>query len=198
MTKFKIFSIISTLGTTPKEGAAICLAKLGLTDKLTPEDLIAQYEVIMKELSPTIRLMPGALRLIEHLDKNKIPIAIATGSPKREFETKTKHLGEILRGPFSHHVFAGSDPEVKHGKPFPDVFIQAGKRFAEPAKSQQSILVFEDAINGVKAAVAAGMQVVLVPDKQTDLTNLQVKPNLIIDSLEHFKPELFGLPPFGK
>ena len=55
--------------------------------------------------------------------------------------------------------------------------------------------VFEDAPVGVEAALAAGMQCVMVPDSQ-------LKPSLthgahsVLSSLLDFQPQLWGLPPF--
>ena len=64
-------------------------------------------------------------------------------------------------------VFAGtfavvvSSDEVEHGKPAPDVYLEAARRLGcDPA----GCLVVEDSLNGVRAAKAAGMTVVLVPN----------------------------------
>lgn len=54
-------------------------------------------------------------------------------------------------------------------------------------------MVFEDSPNGVEAATAAGMQVVLVPSIQVAETVKQ-QATLVLKTLEYFKPELFGLP----
>lgn len=59
--------------------------------------------------------------------------------------------------------------------------------------------MFEDAPNGVEAALAAGMHVVWVPHEmclKTDVVS-SVKPTLQLHSLADFKPEQFGLPPFS-
>ncbi len=54
-----------------------------------------------------------------------------------------------------------SSDEVAHGKPAPDVYLEVARRLAvAPA----SALVVEDSRNGVLAARAAGMTVVLVPN----------------------------------
>lgn len=57
--------------------------------------------------------------------------------------------------------------------------------------------MFEDAPNGVKGAVSAGMQSVLVP---ADYVTEEFKKDatLVLDSLKEFKPELFGLPPYDE
>ena len=187
------------MGSKPLEGASICIERLGLSDRVRPDDFVNKYEREMDEYCSRIKLMPGAEKLVNYFRQNSIPMAIATGSTRMGFERKTHHLGQILScPPFSHHVYAGSDPEVARGKPYPDVFEVAARRFVKPAKSRRNILVFEDAINGVRAAEAAGMQVALVPDKWTipELGTTTAKPTVILDSLEQFDPQHFGLPPF--
>lgn len=57
-------------------------------------------------------------------------------------------------------------------------------------------LVFEDAPNGVQAAISAGMQVVMVPEDYVPKEDRE-KATLVLKSLLEFKPEQFGLPPFS-
>lgn len=185
------------MGAKPIEGAITCLTRLGLSGQVSPEDFVKDYERVLDSYRGKIKLMPGAQRLIKYFKQNDIPMAIATGSTRWGFERKTSHIGDLLRSPtFSHHVYAGSDPEVERGKPQPDVFLVAARRFRRAPKCMKNVLVFEDAINGVKAALGAGMQVALVPEKWTDIESSELKPTLVLKSLEQFDPQQFGLPPF--
>ena len=56
--------------------------------------------------------------------------------------------------------------------------------------------MFEDAPNGVEGALAAGMQVVWVPDPRADRSILGNRVTSTLGSLEEFQPEMFGLPPY--
>lgn len=95
-------------------------------------------------------------------------------------------------------VTAGDDPEIKRGKPAPDPFLATMNRFKEKAESALNILVFEDSANGVRAAIAAGMQVVMIPDVTYMKPPEEVidKIGVILKSLDEFKPEIMGLPPY--
>ena len=78
------------------------------------------------------------------------------------FNLKTSAKHSEFFSLFSH-IVTGCDPELSQSKPHPEIFTLCAARFpAAPDPSQ--CLVFEDAPNGVEAGLAAGMQVVMVPD----------------------------------
>lgn len=161
---------------------------------VTQQDFENQLQNIYPQIFPGCNMMPGAEKLLRHLKDNKIPIALATSSCQESSDLKTQKWKQVFEL-FDHKVFGGSDPEVSKGKPNPDIFIVAAGRFPDNP-SPSKCLVFEDSPNGVEAALAAGMQVVMVPDPNLP-KNLTEKGTLVIKSLEDFKPESFGLPPFS-
>jgi len=171
------------------------------------EDEFARHlEIELTALLPNCQLMPGAKRLLDHLQFHGIPMAIATSSRKDSFKLKTGHIDSQtgFYHYFNHMLTGGSDPRVKRGKPAPDIFIECRKMF--PPNTDGSLdppnkfLVFEDAVAGVVGAVAAGMKVVMIPDENVDVEHERkdpaFRPTIVLRSLLDFKPELFGLPPF--
>jgi len=93
-----------------------------------------------------------------------------------------------------HHIVTGDDPDVKAGKPSPDIFLAAMRRF-ECDVEPSNCLVFEDAPLGVAAAKTAGMHVVMVPDARLDVSHHK-EADQVLSSLLDFNPSAWGLPVF--
>lgn len=68
--------------------------------------------------------------MVKHLYENNIPIALATSSGKESVEVKTTHHQELF-SLFMHKVMGSTDPDVKEGKPAPDIFLVAASRFPD-------------------------------------------------------------------
>lgn len=86
--------------------------------------------------------------------RGRVPMAIATGSALEGAEKTLAGAG--LAGFFDIIV---TPADVKEGKPAPDMFLLAAARMGVAASS---CCVFEDALPGIVAAKAAGMDVVIV------------------------------------
>lgn len=181
------------MGMKAIEAARVFVEETGISDSLTAEDFLVEREAMLQNLFPNSELMPGASRLIKHLHAKGIPICLTTGSHRRHFELKTQRHGELFS--LMHHVVLGDDPEVKQGKPSPDIFLAASKRFEGGPVDSHKFLVFEDAPSGVNAAKNAGMSVVMVPDPRLD-SSYHATADQVLSSLLDFNPEDWGLPPF--
>ena len=176
------------IGRRAIESARVLIESLQLP--ISPEEYFEERRHLLEELFPQARPMAGAKRLTQHFHRHLIPQAIATSSDCRYFDLKTSGHGDWF-GIFDCFV-KGDDPEVRHGKPAPDIFLAAARRLNTLPRN---CLVFEDAPSGLQAAHAAGMPVVAVPDPNMDR---QEYPDAeqILNSLEEFDPACWGLPPF--
>jgi HAD superfamily hydrolase (TIGR01509 family) len=103
--------------------------------------------------SPLAR-KPGAIELLDFLDERRIPKALATSSPR---DLALRCLGD-LAARFDALAFGD---EVEHSKPAPDLFLLASQRLGI---APVDCLVLEDSEAGVRAARAAGMEVIMIPD----------------------------------
>lgn len=143
---------------------------------LTIEDYLRRRDELQDLRWPKVQLLPGVQKLVKHLHAHSIPIAVATGSRRRNFTLKTQHLGDVFDcfgGRIlcaDDHVSDGDITRKIKGKPAPDVFIWAartllGRNVGDPDAdcAQQELderskgLVFEDALPGMQAGKRAGM-----------------------------------------
>ena len=179
------------LGTTERRTCEIAVAELGLP--CTVDEFHKQFiQACLDNLGDAF-LMRGAERIIRHFYDNNVPFCLATSSSKASVDVKTSKHPELFKL-FHHKVCGSSDPDVKAGKPAPDIFLVASKRFPHNI-NPEDCLVFEDAPNGCRAARTAGMQCVMVPDSH--VTEKQKEDaTVVLQSLLQFNPEEFGLPPF--
>jgi HAD superfamily hydrolase (TIGR01509 family) len=101
-------------------------------------------------------LIDGAVEAVRRIAAER-PVALASSAHPAVIAAALEATG--LAGTFT--VVVSSD-EVAHGKPAPDVYLEAARRLGvDPS----ACLVVEDSFNGVRAARAAGMTVVLVPNR---------------------------------
>lgn len=100
-------------------------------------------------------LVAGADAVVRRL-QGDIPLAVASSAHPDVIAAALRSVR--LADAFS--VVLSSD-EVEHGKPEPDVYLEAARRLGE---APDACLVVEDSRNGIVAAKAAGMTAVLVPN----------------------------------
>ncbi|KAG6911159.1 hypothetical protein DXG01_003899 [Tephrocybe rancida] len=177
---------------------------------LTINSYLTQRNSLQDAIWPTVPLLPGVRKLVLHLKAHGIPIAVATGSKRRNFELKTGHLNEVFDC-FEGKIVCGDDAQYgMRGKPFPDIFLVAAREMlgkdvgqADACNPDQQDersrgLVFEDAVPGMQAGKRAGMSVVWVPD--ANLLDVEYagkeRADQILTSIEDFVPEEWGLPPY--
>lgn len=97
----------------------------------------------------------GAVAMVREV-AGRVPVALATSAPRRLIDAVLENNG--LTPSFGATV---SSAEVARGKPSPDVYLEAARRLAaDPG----TCLAVEDSSNGIRAAAAAGMTVVAIPN----------------------------------
>ncbi|CAF1127961.1 unnamed protein product [Didymodactylos carnosus] len=184
---------VKMMGKSTLEAGQLLIRELELP--MTDDEFLVKSNELYIEAFPDAQLMQGVQRLIEYLAKNNIPIAIATGSDEHLFELKTRNHRELFK--LFDPIICTNATEVRKTKPEPDIFLEAARKFKQPPLSMSQCLVFEDAENGVQAALAAEMKVVLVPSLPLAAysSNLVKQATVVLDKLTNFDPEMFGLPP---
>ena len=144
-----------SLGGVPTFDSAVLYGNhYGLT--LDPRRVVDEKEQLYLELLHEVRLIEPVVTFARQIAETR-PVAVVTGGGPEIAYPALDATG--LRDLFPV-VVTPEDVPPGRGKPAPDMFLLAAARLGVAA---DRCLVFEDAVPGVEAATAAGMQVVVVP-----------------------------------
>ena len=127
-------------------------------------------------------LQPGALALLERMQDEGCPAAVASSSPRRLIEAVLQ-----AKGIRSYFRVVASAQEVPRPKPAPDVFLRAGELLEVP---MSATVVLEDTLAGTRAGVDAGARVLAVPSVQTD--EFKALATWVLDDLDQAIDVLFN------
>ena len=129
-----------------------------------------------------LRAFPGAAEVLAFGRAAGVRLGLATSGRRAYADAVLAEAG--LAGRFDAEV-TGED--VARGKPAPDTYLLAASRLGvAPA----ACVVFEDAPNGVAAAVAAGMRAVAVPGADLRAAAFAVAPEAVLPDLRAAVPWL--------
>lgn len=140
--------------------------------------------VIMRERSHDgVPVKPGAREFVSALRDRGIPTAVATSSRNPH---ASHHLGAAGLFDFFQTIVTRDD--VVNPKPHPEPYLMAASRLGV---DPQHCLAFEDSHAGVRAAHAAGMQTIMVPDLVGPTAEIRSLGINVVQSLVHVHQAVF-------
>lgn len=108
------------------------------------------------KLENHVPVKPGVYKILEYFREHDIRLAVASSSSEAQIKANLTKSG--IRNYFSG---IASGPEVKHGKPSPEIFRLAARKIS---CKPEECLVFEDSENRIKAGHSAGCFTIMIPD----------------------------------
>ena len=145
----------------------------------------AAYDAIVEREGLAVK--PGVHELLGWLEANAIKRAVATSTRRERAVSKLERTALLPR----FHQIVGGD-EVARGKPAPDIYVEAARRLGASAAS---CLVLEDSEPGVRAAFAAGMLPIMVPDLHPPSADLAALDLIVLPTLHDVLHHLASLQP---
>ena len=134
------------------------------------------YELEARILVKGVNLKKGAKNLLAFLQREGIPIALATSSVESRARMILDSNGILSL--FDHLVFA---KDVKRSKPYPDIFLKACSILNV---LPENCLVLEDSEAGIEAAYRAGIPVICIPDLKMPAQSFLNKTEQVFQDLD--------------
>lgn len=177
---------LRSVGLTTAETNRVLRAAYGPAFLLeATNDRTSQY--VREEVAQRgVPLKPGLLPLLDYLESKGLARAVASSSSRNTVDRLLSTAGLLQR--FDATV-AGD--EVAQGKPAPDIFLHAASLLGQPASR---CLVLEDSEAGARAAVAAGMACIVVPDLRPPAPEVAALAAAVLPDLNAVRAWLAALP----
>ncbi len=197
-----VFDVARDLGFEMRD--EIHLRMVGASHEATSQLLVESYGVafpytvfddqcrtIMRQrMAEAVPIKSGALEMLDELRHRSIPMAIATSSRSHHALGHLKAAGIIER--FDTIV---TRDDVTNPRPHPEPYLTAAGRLGiEPGLC----LAVEDSHSGVRAAHAAGMQTVMVPDLVLPSDEVAALCVAVMESLHHVREAAFPAPALAR
>ena len=112
------------------------------------EEMDKRHSIMLKELLPVARPLPGAPELLRRLQELRIPWGIATSGDRSGAENALRSLGLV------DDVIMVTKEDVERAKPHPDLFLACREHLGIPSKD---CFVVGDAVWDMLAAQRSGM-----------------------------------------
>jgi HAD superfamily hydrolase (TIGR01509 family) len=127
-------------------------------------------------------LIDGAVEAVRRLAE-RWPLGLASSSNRPLIEAVLRESG---LAPFFRATV--SSEEVPRGKPAPDVYLEAARRLGVEGSRCAAV---EDSHSGIRAAKAAGMRVVAIPNPTYPPDDAALaEANVVLGSLAELTPEV--------
>lgn len=126
-----------------------------VVDKFGLEALADEKEALYRRIyAPEIHPIAGLTELLHDLCSRGILCAVGSSGPRAnvDFVLEKCSIADCFAA-----VVSGDD--VTHCKPDPEIYMRAAERLGLPASQ---CVVFEDSLNGIRSAEAAGMPVIAI------------------------------------
>jgi beta-phosphoglucomutase-like phosphatase (HAD superfamily) len=137
-------------------------------------------------MADAVPVKSGAVELVTALRELDVPLAVATSSRSHHALSHLKAAGVI---DFFDTIVTRDD--VVNPKPHPEPYLTAAGRLrVDPVHC----VAFEDSVSGVRAAHAAGMRTVMVPDLIHPSEDIAALCVAVLESLAHAHEHLVSAP----
>ena len=129
-----------------------------------------------------VELKPGTAQILRFLRERKIPVGLASSTSGEQIRKVLGILGVLE----SFDVIVSGDM-VTRGKPDPGIFLTCAGQMGIPEAMYSETYVIEDSYNGIRAAHAAGMRPIMVPDLLPPTEEMLALSEVVLPSLEELQ-----------